>query len=575
MSSIYFKKIRMKNFLSVGNNWLEYDLDKYGTSGIIGKNGAGKSLLLDALCFSLYGKSYRGCNKPLLINSINERDCVTEIEFNTMNKSYKVVRSQKPNVFEIYQNGVLLNQDSKAKDYQLFLENNILKMNYKSFTQIIVLGSTNYTPFMELSAQDRRDVIEDLLDIQIFSNMRKVIKEYTSENTHMTAEHDGKMKSVQDKIEMQRNHIDRIKKKGEEQTEEKKKELREAQRQVSSIESDIEEMESEIDQKLQSISDYAEISDNMKEISIYKEKITSKIERCREVEDFYSENTECPTCHQEIREEEVKTLVEENREKQEEFTEGMALLLDQLNQFQTRITQIQETEREIRKIQALVSEKNGRISGLNNLITSLNNDIDRALKGGEDDTEYQNKLREYESELDVLQTEKVELTEYKNILKSAEIILKDNGIKSKIIKEYLPKMNFLINKYLKALDFFVEFNLDENFKETVKSRFRDVFSYESFSEGQKFRINIAILFAWRDIARLKNSAHTNILVLDEVFDSSLDSEGVEEFIKLLKAVTEDNVHVMVISHRGDTMIDKFDRVYNLHMKNNFTTMTLT
>jgi len=575
MASIVFKTIRFKNFLSVGNNWMEYDLDQRGASGIIGTNGAGKSLLLDALCFSLYGKSYRGCNKPNLINSINERESVVEIEFTTMNKTYKVIRGQKPNVFEIYQNGALLNQDAKAKDYQLFLENNILKMNFKSFTQIIVLGTSNYTPFMELSAADRRDVIEDLLDIQIFSKMRTVLKDYTSDNNHLIAEFDSKMNLVQSKIQLQKTHIERIKSKKKESTGEKQKELDDAILESNKIHNEIVEMENEVQKYFDKISDAADTMNTISELRGYQDKIESKIEGHVEFEKFYSENTECPTCHQEIDVDAVKGLIEENTEKKKELENGMGMLLDEIKKFQERCDEITRINGEIRKLQALITERNGRSAGISRLVESLERDIQGMLVEGEDDTEYQNNLESFIKDLESIEEDRKDLVAYKSILKGAEVLLKDNGIKSKIILEYLPQMNQLINKYLKALDFFVEFNLDENFKETVKSRFRDEFSYESFSEGQKFRINIAILFAWRDIARLKNSSYTNILVLDEVFDSSLDEEGIEEFTKLLRAVTDDNVHVMVISHRGDSMIHKFDRVYTISMERGYTQMTLS
>lgn len=575
MASIVFKTIRFKNFLSVGNNWMEYDLDQRGASGIIGTNGAGKSLLLDALCFSLYGKSYRGCNKPNLINSINERESVVEIEFTTMNKTYKVIRGQKPNVFEIYQNGALLNQDAKAKDYQLFLENNILKMNFKSFTQIIVLGTSNYTPFMELSAADRRDVIEDLLDIQIFSKMRTVLKDYTSDNNHLIAEFDSKMNLVQSKIQLQKTHIERIKSKKKESTGEKQKELDDAILESNKIHNEIVEMENEVQKYFDKISDAADTMNTISELRGYQDKIESKIEGHVEFEKFCSENTECPTCHQEIDVDAVKGLIEENTEKKKELENGMGMLLDEIKKFQERCDEITRINGEIRKLQALITERNGRSAGISRLVESLERDIQGMLVEGEDDTEYQNNLESFIKDLESIEEDRKDLVAYKSILKGAEVLLKDNGIKSKIILEYLPQMNQLINKYLKALDFFVEFNLDENFKETVKSRFRDEFSYESFSEGQKFRINIAILFAWRDIARLKNSSYTNILVLDEVFDSSLDEEGIEEFTKLLRAVTDDNVHVMVISHRGDSMIHKFDRVYTISMERGYTQMTLS
>ena len=575
MSGIIFKSVKMKNFLSVGNSFMEYNLDQKGTSAIIGKNGHGKSLLLDAICFVLYGKSYRGCNKPKLINSVNCGDSVVEIEFETMKKTYKIVRGQKPNIFEIYQNGVLLNQDAKAKDYQVYLESNILKMNFKSFTQIIVLGSTNYKPFMTLTAMDRRDVIEDLLDIQIFSKMRKVLKEFTSDNNHMIAEQEGKMKSVDDKIEMQKKHIKSIKQRDDDKTEVKREELEVTENEICQISKEITEIEIEVDVRLQTIKDQIEVSTNIRKMSDYKSRMQTKLKDYKKVERFYTSGGDCPTCEQAIDKDFANKLLEGQETKVCELSDGIEDICDEIKKCEVRMESIRLVEVEIRKLQSIISERNGRVSGLNRYVRSLNEEIIKSSDAGEDVQEYEDTLKTLEDSIDSLQDERGMMTAYKNNLKVSEMILKDNGIKSKIIKEYLPSMNQLINKYLTALDFFVEFTLDENFKETVKSRFRDEFSYESFSEGEKFRINIAILLAWRDVARMKNSSHTNILILDEVFDSSLDSEGVDEFVKLLQAVTENDVHVMVISHRGDTMLDKYDRIYKLTKTKGFTTMSMT
>jgi DNA repair exonuclease SbcCD ATPase subunit len=575
MSSIKFKKIRCKNFLSVGNYWFEYNLDQRGASGIIGNNGSGKSLLLDALCFSLYGKAYRGCNKPALINSLNGSDSVVEIEFETMGNSYLIIRGQKPNVFEIHKNGTLLNQDAKAKDYQKFLETNILMMNFKSFTQIIVLGTSNYTPFMELTAADRRDVIEDLLDIQIFSKMRNVLKEYISESNHMLSERDSKIALVNEKIEMQKKHINRIMEKKQEDTQEKREKLEEVKKDCSIIKDEIESLEGQIVSLIESISCDEDPVSSLNELRTYKSKITDNIRAKDDIDDFYKNNTTCPTCKQDIDQDAVSSLIKENIEKKTELESGMSQLLVTIQEYENRVSNLQKVQAEINTLRSSVSSKKGSMDGMLRLVSSLEEDINKTSQNSEDDTEYQKNLDEFVEQLKELQAERVDMVAYKNVLKSAEIMLKDNGIKSKIIKEYLPKMNTLINKYLSALDFFVEFHLDENFKETVKSRHRDEFSYSSFSEGQKFRINIAILFAWRDIARMKNSSHTNILVLDEVFDSSLDDDGIEEFTKLLRAVTDTGVHIMVISHRGDAMVDKFDRVYNVFMDKGFTEMRLT
>lgn len=569
MSTIHFKKVRFKNFLSSGNNFLEYNLDQTGITAIVGKNGAGKSMLLDALAFGLYGRSFRGCNKPQLINSINQGDSVVEIEFSIGLKEYKIIRGQKPNVFSIFENTVLINQNPKSKDYQEYLETQILRMNFKSFSQIVVLGSTNFVPFMQLTALDRRDVIENLLDIQIFSQMRTILKEYVSENKGTIGEQQMKLSLVQDKIKLLTTHLNRIREVKQEQTDRKEAELAQVLDQVKTLHREIAESQEEIDTHLSEIDDKPATESLLRNLQDIKIKIEHKANLIRDKGKFYNEVCECPTCLQPIEKEFADKIIQTQSEKLTEITDGMAKLTTELQKSNKRLEEIRKKEIMIRSLQSIISEKQGRIQGLNRHIQSLQKQLTESTTTQMDESTLLTEKATVCSEEDALKATLKELESYKMSLKHADLILKDSGIKSKIIMEYLPVMNSKINQYLTALDFFVDFNLDENFKETVRSRHRDEFMYESFSEGQKFRINIAILLTWRDIARMRNSANTNILILDEVFDSSLDAEGVDEFVKLLQNAIGADTHTIVISHRGDNMLDKFDRVYEVKMHKGF------
>jgi len=570
MNGIVFQKVRFKNFLSAGNYFIEYDLDKSGATAIIGKNGSGKSMLLDALTFVLFGKSFRGCNKPLLINSINGSDSVVEIEFKAKGKQYKIIRGQKPSIFEIYENEILINQDSTSKDYQKFLESNILGMNFKTFTQIIVLGSSNYVPFMVLSAADRRQVIEDLLDIQIFSKMRIVLKDLVSENTSNLRDYTTRIDSSNEKIVMLESHIAKMEDNKTEEIEEQKREILSYVEQMKTLVEEISDIQAEISDNTSKLTEKSTIEKTINDLRSYEAKIQTKISNHTRTEDFYSDSKTCPKCNQKIDEEFAKNILDESLEEKEKLQNGMKILKENMQEATSKLEEFREIESHIRKLQAMVAERRGRFSTIESTKKKIEQKIKEKKNTNVDTSEYIQQIEDLRESISTLNTNVSMIKTYGDNLKYTEALLKDNGIKSKIIKEYLPVMNSLINKYLKALDFFVEFNLDENFKETVKSRYRDEFSYESFSEGQKFRINIAILLAWRDIAQMKNSANTNLLILDEVFDSSLDSEGVDEFMKLLQNILGDSTHAIIISHRGDSMIEKFERIYETKIEKGFT-----
>lgn len=571
-SGIIFEKIRWKNFLATGNNFIEVDLAESQTTLILGENGAGKSTMLDALCFALFGKAFRNINKPQLTNSINEKDCLVECEFTIGSTNYMVRRGQKPGIFEIYQNGTLFNQDSTSRDYQKYLESNILKLNYKSFTQIVVLGASNFTPFMQLSAMDRRAVIEDLLDIQVFSSMNVILKQKIKDSESELGYCDSQIKIVSEKIDLQSDHIQRIKDKDAQSIKSLEDEIANAQEQIDERWAEIKTIDDQIRTLMgKALSKETGEILHEKAVSI-RRKVQAKMGKIKDTIDFYTENSVCPTCSQDIDDEFKNKSIAEQQERMDKLDTALDEVEVHIREQKSIMTEHREILAEVQKFNDSRTDLQSEIRGFETYISKTQSKINAQKDSSTDTTESEAKLNGFKKEKEETESKRKHVIEDQHYLKVAETILKDTGIKSKIIRQYLPVMNKLINQYLQKMDFFVNFHLDENFKETVKSRHRDEFSYNSFSEGQKFRINIAILLAWREIARLKNSTNTNLLVLDEVFDSSLDSAGVDDFMDLLQLVSNDRTNVFVISHRGQTMIDKFDRVIEFYMKKDFTKM---
>ena len=565
---IHFHTIRWKNLLSTGNSFTEIKLDKSPNTLVVGHNGAGKSTMLDALCFGLFGKPFRKVNKPNLLNSINQANGVVEIEFNIGKKEYKVVRGIKPNVFEIYCNGNLLNQDAASKDYQEVLEKSILKLNIKSFTQVVILGSASFTPFMQLSPADRRLIIEDLLDIQIFSSMNGLVKSKLSEIKDNNTKVKYDLELTAEKIKLQKDAIEEHKKHNEGEIEKKRREIANSEVQIANTNRDIGLIQKHIDVLQKKIDDKLSVEKKSKKLIQLESKIETNIKKVEKEIKFYEENHSCPTCEQNIEPEFRDRQIEERKSKESTQRQGLEEIATQITQANKRIEEINGIIKHITAHNNEVVRHTSTISAINGYVTKLQQEISD-LDSKKDSLEDENaKLKELREELKSFMAKQEELSTEKQYYDFAGSLLKDTGIKTRIIRQYLPIMNKLINKYLTAMDFFVNFNINENFEETIKSRHRDEFAYANFSEGEKMRIDLALLFTWRQIAKLKNSTNTNLLILDEVFDSSLDTVGTEEFLKLIHEMGHET-NIFVISHKGDQLFDKFRSVIKFKKVNNF------
>ena len=550
---IHFNNIRWKNLLSTGNQFIEIQLDKNPTTLIIGENGSGKSTILDALTFALFGKPFRRINKPQLVNSVNNGGTVAEIEFTIGSKDYKIRRGIKKNIFEIYVDGKRLNQDAKIADQQEYLENTILKLNYKSFTQIVVLGSASFTPFMQLKLTDRRAIIEDLLDIQIFSVMNGLLKIRISENKEEILSNNVKIELADGHIGTTQELINGLKKTKKDQIENNQKDIKKNEKETAKL-------NEENSKLLESIKDN-ESQKRLDNLLKFQDGIERKMLKFEEEIEFYEENDKCSTCNQELNEEHKEKMISEHHGKMHESARALSSLSFKIKQTQTDLDNIT-------KIQTTIAHQQNQIQAINSYIIKLKVQI-KEIENREDDVgEKTNKLKELKEELKTCKGRQEHLSFKKQLYETAYVLLKDTGIKTRIIKQYLPIMNKLVNKYLASMDFFVSFNLDENFNETIKSRHRDEFTYDSFSEGEKMRIDLALLFTWRTIAKMKNSVNTNLLILDEVFDSSLDANGTEEFLTIINNL-QGKQNIFIISHKGDTMNDKFNNTIKFEKVKNF------
>jgi DNA repair exonuclease SbcCD ATPase subunit len=565
---IVFKSVQWKNFLSTGNSPNKVLLNKSQTTLIIGKNGEGKSTILDALCFSLFGKPFRNINKGQLVNSINGKGCVVEIEFDINGKEYKIIRGIKPNVFEIWQDGEMINQDAASRDYQKILEQQVLKLNYKTFTQVVILGSASFVPFMQLPTTQRREVIEDILDIRIFSTMNSLLKEKVQETKDAITTIENEISTAKTKVDSQTQLIKTI-------TEAKTSAIESIGTKISTNSTEILSCESEISTILEeintlktSITDKETIAEDIDKAKSIRSKLLQKIETCEHNTEFFSEHDVCPSCSQDIPEEYKEGIIKDLNSK----------LLDnntKIGELETILSNLNDKLSQINKVVEQITDKNIELSTRNSTVTLLNKQIkelEAETQRVKSDTtnldEEKGKLKDLAKEAIGKIGQKTQLQEQRNLEDVANILLKDTGIKTAIIREYLPIMNKLINKYLQAMDAYIHFELDEAFNESVKSRFRDDFTYASFSEGEKMRIDLAILFTWRQIAKMKNSVNTNLLLLDEIFDSSLDTAGTDYFLNLMNQFG-DNTNIFVISHKGDQLFDKFRSVIKFEKRNDF------
>ena len=568
---IHFKTIRWKNFLSTGNAFTEMCLDCNHSTLIVGTNGAGKSTVLDAICFALFNKPFRKINKPQLVNAVNEKDCLVEIEFNIGSREYLIRRGIKPNVFEIHLNGNMLNQEASAAEQQKSLEQNILKLNYKSFTQVVILGSSTFVPFMQLTPNNRREVIEDLLDIKIFSTMNLILKDRIKVLKEQIRELDYKMEIAKEKVQMQQRFIEDLKNQSKENNVQRRSEISKLQDEIVLTRGENESNLVTCTKLQTELEEYDNVDDEHNKLRIYESKFADKFKKLRSDYKFFEKNDTCPTCKQSI-DQELRT------DKKTSITSSISELEIASSELKGKLQKVQEDLQakknllaQLQELNAQMVSNNKEISWKEQSIEKLNEQLAKQEGGGANLKREQEKLKE-------LAKEGMTIEKYMSTSKhdrdNHDVVvnmLKDTGIKANIIKKYLPVMNQLINRYLKELDFYVSFELDENFEETIKSRFRDEFSYASFSEGEKMRIDLALLFTWRTIAKMKNSANTNLLMLDEIFDSSLDSSGTDDFMKILKTFSEDT-NVFVISHKPDVLQDKFERLLRVEKKQNFSTV---
>ena len=567
---ILFEKIRWKNFLSTGNQFSEIDFQKNSTTLIVGSNGAGKSTVLDALTFALFGKPFRKINKPQLPNSTNERDCRVEVEFSINNTNWKVCRGIKPNVFEIHRGDKLLDQSAAANDQQKWLEQNVLKMNYKSFTQIVILGSSTFVPFMQLTAANRREVIEDLLDIKIFSSMNTIIKEKIRQSRESIKVLDLKKESLSDKVSMQQNFIEQLENTGKEKIEEKEEKISQLLAEENDYMITNTKIVEEQDDHNKVLESYTGATEKLRKLGNLKGKISQKVSTITKEHKFFTENTVCPTCTQSIDEEFRINKINDAQTKAKELQSGYKELEEAIKGEEERERQFIALSKEITKLNNDISKNNTRITGCQRQVRDLESEIQRITDQLANRNIEHDKLETFKSDLQKTYDELVTFKDQINYYDFTYGLLKDGGGKTKIIKKYLPLINQQVNRYLQMMDFYINFTLDEEFNETIQSPIHEDFSYASFSEGEKQRIDLALLFTWREVARFKNSVSTNLMILDEVFDSSLDGQGTEEFLKIIRYVIKD-ANIFVISHKTG-MEDKFENVLRFEKVKGFSSL---
>ena len=563
---IIFKSVKWKNLLSTGNSFTTIFLDKQPTTLIVGDNGSGKSTILDALTFVLFNKPFRIVKKAQLVNSVNNSETVVEVNFEIGTRKYRVMRGIKPNKFEIYCNDKMVNQDASSRDYQKYLEQNILKLNYRSFTQVVILGNASFIPFMQLRSVHRREVVEEILDIKIFSLMNMLVKNQIKDVADELRDIDYNKELTEEKIGLQGKYIEDLKKNKDKIIREKLSKIDENQDIIDDKVKDRETLKTENEMLLQDIADRIEVEDKLVKLNDIKSTLVEKHKQHSKKIDFYKNNDECPECKQTIDKDFKENMITEKTKDVETIVKGMKQLKIELEEKTKRSKTIKGVTTQIRENDVKIARLHSSITELEKFNTQLETEMKSFQEGGVGQSD-EDKLQDLKNNMDKIKEQRHKLREDKLYLEASKSMLQDSGIKTKIIKQYLPIMNKLINTYLTSMEFYVNFTLNENFEETIKSRYRDEFTYASFSEGEKMRIDLALLFTWRAIAKMKNSTNTNLLILDEIFDSSLDGTGTDEFLKILNTLTKENV--FVISHKGDTLFDKFRSVIKFEKVKNF------
>jgi len=568
---IVFKKLRYKNFLSTGQQFIEIGLDSSATTLVMGDNGAGKSTMLDALCFGLFQRAFRNIKKDQLINTINEKETVVEVEFQVGQNEYKIIRGIKPNTFEIWCDGDMLNQDAAQRDYQKHLEQTILKLNFRSFTQVVILGSSSFVPFMQLRARHRRQVVEEILDIEIFSRMNLLFREKQKAQDELIKNDDFEYSILDTKIVDKKKHIEEISSLNLETIDQKEKEVKKSYVDIENYEEDVRQVKLEITTLQKEILDQTKVNTKHKKLHTMEAKIENTCKKHKKDLKFFETHNDCPMCQQDIDKEYKKLMIQKKKDKVDEIDVGMKQLDKEIKTVEKRLEKINDTMVLIREKELLINRYETSINEITKYVDKIIGEIDE-LKDEKLSTATQiGELNQLQEQLTETELKKQKDKNEKIYIDTARHLMQDTGIKTKIIKQYLPIMNQYINKYLADMDFFVNFTLDEEFNETIKSRYRDEFNYHSFSEGEKLRIDLSILFTWREIAKIKNSTNTNLLILDEIFDSSLDSSGTDEFMRILQT-TMIKENIFVISHKSDTLIDKFPRTLKFEKYKNFTRM---
>ena len=570
---ITFKNIKYKNFLSTGNTPIEVKLNKANTTLIVGANGSGKSTLLDALCFVLFNKPFRIIKKEQMINTVNNGDCLIELEFEVGTNSYLVRRGIKPNIFEIYQNDKLLNQDASSLDYQRYLENNIMRLNYRSFLQVVLLGSSSYEPFMKMKPRYRREVVEEILDIRVFGLMDLILRPQQSELTRNVTDLSHKCDLIESKYETELKHYNAISDLNMNDLDGKKRLLEKNGQANYDYNRKIDKLNDELERHRDSIKDQSKEQAKMTKLSKLEAKIEQNLETHKKNLDFFEQNDNCPTCTQSIELDFKGEKIKLEESKLSTLNEGMTQIMSEISKQEEHLNAMDKISKKVYEMNVEVSKLQTSVEELNKYSNNIHEEIKSLQNKQTDGKDIEKQLEQLKSDLFdsvVIRNKIIDQQKYVNVLRT---ILNDKGAKSQIIKKYVPIMNNLINQYLQSMEFFISFHLDEEFNETVKSRFRDTFNYNNFSEGEKMRIDLALLFTWRHIAKMKNSVNTNLLILDEIFDSSLDGQGTDDFFKIIKTMTKENI--FIISHKGDILFDRFTEVVRFEKFKNFTRLSQT